>query len=92
MDGYNLYPHAQDFATGGQSLAVKGGVAGGLLFLLLAFIIYAFLKGRNCSMNCDMKVGDASSRPVEEDWNAETVVCVCVCVTFKDATYEVVLL
>jgi hypothetical protein len=43
-------------------------------------------------MNCDMKVGDASSRPVEEDWNAETVVCVCVCVTFKDATYEVVLL
>jgi hypothetical protein len=36
-----------------------------------------FLKSRNCSMNCDMKVGDASSRPVEEAWNAETVVCVC---------------
>jgi mannose/fructose/N-acetylgalactosamine-specific phosphotransferase system component IID len=66
MDGYNLYPPAQDFATGGQSLAVKGGVAGGLLFLLLAFIIYVFLKSRNCSMNCDMKVGDASGRPVEE--------------------------
>ncbi|KAL9337353.1 hypothetical protein Peur_069126 [Populus x canadensis] len=66
MDGYNQYPPAQDFATGGQSLAVKGGVAGGLLFLLLAFIIYVFLKSRNCSMNCDMKVGDASSRPVEE--------------------------
>jgi hypothetical protein len=28
MDGYNQYPPAQDFATGGQSLAVKGGVAG----------------------------------------------------------------
>jgi hypothetical protein len=37
-----------------------------------------FLKSRNCSMNCDMKVGDASGRPVEEAWNAETVVCVCV--------------
>ncbi|KAJ6868172.1 hypothetical protein NC651_033272 [Populus alba x Populus x berolinensis] len=43
MDGYNNHPPSQDSTIGGQSLALKGGAAGSLL-LLLAFIIYEFLK------------------------------------------------
>ncbi|KAF9667400.1 hypothetical protein SADUNF_Sadunf15G0019100 [Salix dunnii] len=66
MDGYNLDPLAQDSATVGHSLAVKGGVGGGVLFLLLAVIIYVFIKSRKCSMKCELQVDGASSRSVEE--------------------------
>ncbi|KAJ6687576.1 hypothetical protein OIU74_016301 [Salix koriyanagi] len=66
MDGYSLDPLAQGSATGGHSLAVKGGVGGGVLFLLLAVIIYVFIKSRKCSMKCELQVDGASSRSVEE--------------------------
>ncbi|KAJ6687574.1 hypothetical protein OIU74_016299 [Salix koriyanagi] len=66
MDGYNLDPLAQGSATGGHSLAVKGGVGGGVLFLLLAVIIYVFIKSRKCSMKCELQVDGGSSRSVEE--------------------------
>ncbi|KAJ6969770.1 hypothetical protein NC653_034348 [Populus alba x Populus x berolinensis] len=49
MDGYNNHPPAQDSTIGGQSLALKGGAAGSLLFLL-AFIIYVFLKRCDCTI------------------------------------------
>ncbi|KAJ6373651.1 hypothetical protein OIU78_029352 [Salix suchowensis] len=66
MDGYSLDPLAQGSATGGHSLAVKGGVGGGVLFLLLAVIIYVFIKSRKCSMKCELQVDGAASRSAEE--------------------------
>ena len=72
MDGYNNHPPAQDSTNiGGQSLALKGGAAGSLLFLL-AFIIYVFLKRcDSCTIIFKVRADDASSRPVEEAWNKE---------------------
>ncbi|KAF9667399.1 hypothetical protein SADUNF_Sadunf15G0019000 [Salix dunnii] len=67
MDGYNLDPLAQDSATGGHSFAVKGGVGGGVLFLLLAVIIYVFIKSRKCSMKCELQVDGASSSSGMDD-------------------------
>jgi hypothetical protein len=67
MDGYSNHPPAQEYSTniGGQSLALKGGAAGSLLFLL-AFIIYVFLKRCDCTIIFKVRADDASSRPVEE--------------------------
>ncbi|KAJ6874716.1 hypothetical protein NC652_034423 [Populus alba x Populus x berolinensis] len=66
MDGYNNHPPAQDSTIGGQSLALKGGAAGSLL-LLLAFIIYVFLKRcDSCTIIFKVRADDASSRPAEE--------------------------
>ncbi|KAJ6868171.1 hypothetical protein NC651_033271 [Populus alba x Populus x berolinensis] len=60
------YPPAQDSTNnGGQSLALKGGAAGSLL--LLAFIMYVFLKRcESCTIIFKVRADDASSRPVEE--------------------------
>ncbi|KAL9374797.1 hypothetical protein Peur_031676 [Populus x canadensis] len=66
MDGYSNHPPAQDSTNiGGQSLALKGGAAGSLLFLL-AVIIYVFLKRCDCTIMFEVRADDASSRPVEE--------------------------
>jgi len=72
MDGDSNHPPAQDSPNiGGQSLALKGGAAGSLLFLL-AFIIYVFLKKcDSCTIIFKLRADDASSRPVEEAWNEE---------------------
>ncbi|KAG6745630.1 hypothetical protein POTOM_050128 [Populus tomentosa] len=67
FDSISNHPPAQDSTNiGGQSLALKGGAAGSLLFLL-AFIIYVFLKRcDSCTIIFKVRPGDASSRPVEE--------------------------
>jgi len=76
MDGYSNHLPAQDSTTiGGQYLALIGGAAGSLLFLL-ALIIYVFLKRCDCTMTFRMRSGDASIRPVEEAWwNKEVGYC-----------------
>ncbi|KAL9337358.1 hypothetical protein Peur_069127 [Populus x canadensis] len=68
MDGaYRNHLPAKDSTNiGGQSLALKAGAAGSLLYLL-AFIIYVFLKRcDSCTIIFKMRAGGASSRPVEE--------------------------
>ena len=72
MDSYRNHLPAKDSTNiGGQSLALKAGAAGSLLYLL-AFIIYVFLKRcDSCTIKFKMRAGGASSRPVEEAWNKE---------------------
>jgi len=67
MDSYRNHLPAKDSTNiGGQSLALKAGAAGSLLYLL-AFIIYVFLKRcDSCTIIFKMRAGGASSRPVEE--------------------------
>ncbi|KAJ6888007.1 hypothetical protein NC652_029119 [Populus alba x Populus x berolinensis] len=47
MAGYIPHPPAQDSATSGYSTAAKGGLAG-VLVILLAIVVYVFLKRQNC--------------------------------------------
>jgi len=61
MDGYTPHPPAQLSASGGYSLAAKGGA--GLGLLLLAILIYT-LKRRGCTWKSECNVG-GDSKPME---------------------------
>jgi hypothetical protein len=69
MDGYTLHPPAQDSATGGYSLAAKGGLAGVLFMILLAVVVSVFFKCRNCSVKfeVDLKCQKGAMSMLEMD-------------------------
>ncbi|KAB5524168.1 hypothetical protein DKX38_021917 [Salix brachista] len=60
-------PFATDSAAGNHSAAAKvGGVAGGVILVLILAIIYLILRRGRCSMNCDVGVNEASRSGAEE--------------------------
>uniref|UniRef100_A0A6N2LMR4 Uncharacterized protein n=1 Tax=Salix viminalis TaxID=40686 RepID=A0A6N2LMR4_SALVM len=66
-------PFAPDSAAGNYSAAAKvGGVAGGVILVLILAIIYLILRRGRCSMHCAVGVNEARSPAAERKKSDET--------------------
>jgi len=74
MDDAKFSPHpAPESATGGYSLAAKGGGVG-LISLLLGILIY-ILKRRGCTGRCEFEVGGDPEALEEGLWQPHAFPC-----------------